>query len=130
MKFLADACCDALIVRTLRALGYDVLFIAEQSPGVPDDDVLLLSVNSERILLTEDRDFCELVFRDGKPGYGVVLVRIPAEQRLRKADRITTLVKEHRERLPGAMTTLTLAQIRIRPLPGHETEATGEAQPG
>lgn len=122
MKFLADACCDAL----LRALGYDVVFVAEQSPGVSDDDVLLLSVQGERILLTEDRDFYELIFRDGRPGYGMVLVRIPAGQRIRKADRIATLVNDHGGRLTGAMTTLTLAQIRIRPLPNHERENAGE----
>ena len=69
MQFLADECCDALVVRTLRDLG------------LTDGDVLAQSVEEQRILLTEDRDFGELVFREQKHAYGIVLLRIPPEER-------------------------------------------------
>ncbi len=122
MKFLADACCDALIVRTLRALGHEVAFVAEFAPSTADEDVLAQAFEEQRILITEGRDFCRLVFRDVRPAYGVVLVRIPARHRIRKADRITTLVNDYAARLPGAMTTLTLPSIRIRPLPSEKEQ--------
>lgn len=115
-QFLADESCDALIVRTLRALGYDVVYIAEVAPSQSDENILAQGNREERIVVTEDRDFCELVFRDAKPTYGVVLVRIPVPHRLRKADRITELVENHLDELPGAMTTVMLKRHKIRPL--------------
>jgi len=80
MLFLADECCDALVVRTLRELGHDVIYVAELAPGLADPDVLEQSVSEERILLTEDRDFGELVFRGQETAYGIVLLRIPPEE--------------------------------------------------
>ncbi|MEJ5312194.1 MAG: DUF5615 family PIN-like protein [Anaerolineae bacterium] len=117
IRFLADACCDALVVRTLRALAYDVAFVAETEPDKSDEAILGQSLEEQRVILTEDRDFCTLVFRDRRPAYGIVLMRIPPTERPRRADRITTLVAEYPSRLPGSMTTLSLTNIRIRPLP-------------
>jgi len=77
MRFLADESCDALIVRTLRAQSHDVAYVAEESPGAEDEDVLTRALHGQRVILTEDRDFCALVFRDALPAYGIVLIRIP-----------------------------------------------------
>lgn len=116
MRFLADESSDAIIVHKLRELGYEVTYIAELAPGIEDDEILQKALKEERLLLTEDRDFCELVFRDEQPTYGIILVRIPAKHRLRKKDRIEALVSDYAEQLAGAMTTLTIANIRIRSL--------------
>ncbi len=116
MRFLADESCDALIVRTLRGLGYDVTYIAEFAPSIADNLILERGKNEQRIIITQDRDFCELVFRDQKPTYGIVLVRIPAPHRLKKADQFTKLVNEYLDQLPGAMTTVKINTIKIRPL--------------
>lgn len=116
MQFLADESCDAIIVHKLRELGYDVTYIAELTPGIEDDEILQKALQEERLLLTEDRDFCELVFRDKQPTYGIILVRIPAKHRLRKADRIETLVNDYGDQLASTMTTLTITNIRVRRL--------------
>src|SRR5215471_4180158 len=116
MLFLADESCDALIVRTLRSISHNVEYIAEEAPGIKDEDILKRALEDKRILITEDRDFCELVFRDNKPTFGIVLVRIPAQNRLQKAQRIIELVNKYGDQLPGAMATLTAKNIRIRSL--------------
>ena len=67
MKFLADECCNTGLVGSLREDGHDVLYILETKAGVSDDKVLLDAYNEERILLTEDKDFGELVYRFKKP---------------------------------------------------------------
>lgn len=114
--FLIDEGCDAIIVRTLRKLGYDVTFVAEVSPGKPDVDILAWGNRERRVIVTEDRDFCELVFRDKEQTFGIVLIRISDENRLMKAVQITELVNNHADQLPGAMTTVLLNRIKIRPL--------------
>lgn len=117
MRFLADECCDALVVRTLRDMGYEVAYVAELDPGLTDTDVLAQSVSEERILLTEDRDFGDLIFREQETAYGVVLLRIPPEERPQKRERITVLIQQYQNELPGAIVVVTLNTIRIRPLP-------------
>jgi len=44
LRFLADESCDFIVVRTLRAEGYDVLAICEEFPAAFDEDVLKLAV--------------------------------------------------------------------------------------
>ncbi|MBC8548815.1 MAG: DUF5615 family PIN-like protein, partial [Candidatus Brocadiales bacterium] len=70
MKFLADECCDTGLVSSLRNDGHDVVYILEKKPGISDDEVLLDAYNEGRILLTEDKDFGELVYRLRKPSVG------------------------------------------------------------
>ena len=86
-QFLVDEGCEAIIVRTLRNSGYDVAYIAELSPGISDDAVLQRGLQERRIVITEDRDFSELIFLDSKETYGIIFVRIPDVERLKKASK-------------------------------------------
>jgi len=63
MKFLADECCDTAMILHLREEGHDVVSIQEEAPGIPDSEILLGAYNQKRILITEDKDFGELVYR-------------------------------------------------------------------
>jgi len=63
LKIVADESVDKQIVDGLRSNGHNVLFIAELVPGIDDEAVLLRSRESNAILLTADKDFGELVFR-------------------------------------------------------------------
>jgi predicted nuclease of predicted toxin-antitoxin system len=62
MRFLADESCDFSVVRALRAANHDVVAIAEVSPRAEDDDVRERAVIDARILITEDKDFGQLVY--------------------------------------------------------------------
>lgn len=78
MRLLADENFPGEAVEALRVAGYDVLWIAEDAPSIDDQDVLARAVREQRLLLTFDKDFGELVFRLRYPaGNGVVLFRIP-----------------------------------------------------
>jgi predicted nuclease of predicted toxin-antitoxin system len=117
MQFLADENMDALVVRNLRAAGYDIEYIAELAPGIDDQAVLARSVADQRILMTEDLDFCDMVFRDQAIAYGIILLRILPEQRALKSPRLLHLIQTLATTLPAALTTLTMDSIRSRPLP-------------
>ena len=67
MNFLADECCDTTLVQDLRADGDDVVYVLESLRGANDDDILARAFAENRLLLTEDKDFEELVYRLGKP---------------------------------------------------------------
>ena len=76
MKFLADENIDKPIVARLRADGHIVFYVAEIGPGLPDNKVIELSNKEEALLLTADKDFGELVFRQGLIMQGVILIRL------------------------------------------------------
>ena len=75
MRFLADESCDFNAVRALREAGFDVLAVVEVSPRATDDRVIELAVLEDRILLTEDKDFGQLVYASAETSPGVVLMR-------------------------------------------------------
>jgi predicted nuclease of predicted toxin-antitoxin system len=104
MRLLADECCDALLVEGLRRDGNEVLYMKEFSPGAADYTVLQLAASQQRVLLTEDKDFGELVVRLRLPADGIVLLRInPADSAL-KLTRLRHLLQHHVGRLPGSFT--------------------------
>ena len=76
MRWLVDECVDAGLVARLRASGHDVVYMAEVLPAASDADVLARAQGETRLLLTEDKDFGDLVFRRGRKVPGIVLLRL------------------------------------------------------
>ena len=62
MRFLADESCDFGVVLALRTAGRDVAAIAEVSPREEDDSVMKRALQEERIVVTQDKDFGQLVY--------------------------------------------------------------------
>ena len=114
MTFLADENFPRPALEALREAGWDVFSIAEECPGVPDEDVAALCEDQRRILLTFDKDFGELVFHRGLPaGSGVVLFRIPPDSPEKAADVALALVQSQPD-LAGLFCVVTRDRIRIR----------------
>ena len=74
MELVADESVDQQIVETLRSNGHTVEAIVETCPGSTDDDVLAMAANVGAVLLTQDKDFGELVYRQGQASAGVLLM--------------------------------------------------------
>lgn len=64
MKFLADESVDFPIIKSLREIGFDVSYLTEMYPGVTDVEVIEIAGNQSRILITADKDFGTLIFRN------------------------------------------------------------------
>jgi predicted nuclease of predicted toxin-antitoxin system len=76
LTFLADEGVERQIVERLRVDGREVAYVAEMSPGIMDDVVLMRSQTSASVLITADKDFGELVFRQGQSSTSVLLIRL------------------------------------------------------
>jgi predicted nuclease of predicted toxin-antitoxin system len=116
VRFLADECCDASLVAALREQGHDVLYAIEKLRGATDEVLLTRAFVEQRLLLTEDKDFGELVYRLRQPAHGVVLLRFDTSDRFLKIPRLCDLLEEHGKQLRDAFTVLEVNKIRIRPL--------------
>jgi predicted nuclease of predicted toxin-antitoxin system len=108
-------------VSVARVAGFDVTAIIETSPSIKDVDVLALSVLDGRVLLTFDKDFGDLAFRDGCPaGSGVILLR-PGRDMRRDLTFWILSVLQTRDDWAGHFSVVTSLRIRRRELPSRIT---------
>lgn len=117
LSFTADENVDRQIVQALRSSGHSVLYIAEYFPGCSDEQVLRQAAERESVLLTTDKDFGELVFRQQKMQAGVVLVRLHSLPPLERVRRVVEIADRHGEALREAFTVVTPKAVRFRKVP-------------
>jgi predicted nuclease of predicted toxin-antitoxin system len=115
MRWIADECISAKVVAALRSDGHDVVFIVESHPGMRDADILELSNRERRLLLTEDKDFGELVFT-GAPATGVIFIRIADERAHLVWPRLRAAIEQFGESLFGRHLVVEEARFRSRPI--------------
>jgi len=114
MNLLADENVDAPIVAALRSAGHRVDYVREFDPGIDDQAVLAFANAGRALLLTSDKDFGELVFRQRSIHGGVVLFRLAGLSMLRKSRIISGALAAHGNEMRGAFSLITPGHIRIR----------------
>ncbi len=116
MELAADESVDAPIIEALRRRGYVVFSIAEQMAGATDKQVLEFANSSKALLLTGDKDFGELVFRQRLLSVGVVLVRLAGLSPTSKAELVGDVFQKMSDSFPGRFSVIGPDQVRQRPL--------------
>jgi len=114
MKLLADEGVDKPIVIAIREAGFDVDYILESYQVAEDELILKIANSQERILLTQDKDFGELVFRLKQSQTGIVLIRLEGYTSAIKAQIVKDVLLAHQNELTTAFTVIQPNAIRIR----------------
>ena len=115
MNLLADESVDSQIVERLRHDGHEVLYVAEMEPGIPDDAVLERANEILALLVTADKDFGELIFRDKLlTTDGVILIRLVGLSAERKAKIVSDAFKERAGEFSNHFSVISPGRIRIR----------------
>lgn len=113
MRFLVDECTGPAVARWLRSRGHDVFSVYEQARGLSDDAVLRRAVSESRILITNDKDFGEKVFRDRRTHNGVVLLRLTNERTDAKIAVLSRLLDNHADHLTDSFAVASEDRIRF-----------------
>jgi predicted nuclease of predicted toxin-antitoxin system len=115
MKFLLDQSTDARLIPHLRALGHDATRIAADYPaGLPDEEVLAIAHREGRVLITDDRDFGELIFRLKQPHAGVIYLRLGEYAELStKIERVDHVLSQYSDQLDQFL-VVTPGNVRVR----------------
>jgi predicted nuclease of predicted toxin-antitoxin system len=71
MRFLVDECTGPAVAQWLRQHNHDVVSVYDQAQGSADDMVIQRAAEEGRILITNDKDFGEKVYRDRRSHCGV-----------------------------------------------------------
>lgn len=114
MRFLVDESADARLAAHLTALGHDAKTVARDfAPALQDHEVLMIAHREQRILIANDRDFGELVFRSGHPHSGVILLRLSTTSLTKKIERLDEVLATHLNQLDHFL-VVTDRAIRVR----------------
>ncbi len=93
MKFLVDECTGKRLAKLLEKAGFDVVFVGDWKPSATDDEVLEKAEKEDRILITDDKDFGELIFRLGRPSKGVILLRLSTTDPMKRFQVLNDVLK-------------------------------------
>lgn len=76
LKLLIDECVPYRVVVKLREEGFDVLSVAESMKSAKDETILEAALVQKRVLVTNDKDFGEIIYRNKLKRRGVILLRL------------------------------------------------------
>ena len=114
MNLIVDENVDKLVVNALRQDGHNVLYVAEFAPSIDDETVLEQANQNGALLITEDKDFGELVYRQGSIHTGVVLIRLDGLSKQAKARIVSTIFASQGPQLLNAFSVISPGRVRIR----------------
>ncbi|MBI5230250.1 MAG: DUF5615 family PIN-like protein [Candidatus Magasanikbacteria bacterium] len=95
MKLLIDANITYRSILQLRELGYEIFSVLEEIPKADDIDILRKAFKNRWVLITHDKDFGELVFKNGMAHSGIILIRSDNESASSMAQMIHNFFSSH-----------------------------------
>ena len=113
MRFLIDVCVGTAVAEFLIRAGHDVAQVRDADCRMDDQEILEQAQQQERILVTLDKDFGVLVFREGLSHAGII--RLPDVRRGRRVSIMGQILERHGKDLEeGAIVTVTRHLMRVR----------------
>ena len=116
MKFLVDECTGPAVARWFRNMGYEAFSVFNESRGAGDDEILTKAYLENWILVTNDKDFGEMVVRNKMFSNGVILVRIEKLNLPHNCLLIVNFIEKYFDDLANSFTVIQEDKIRIRKL--------------
>jgi predicted nuclease of predicted toxin-antitoxin system len=114
MRLVADENINRLVVQHLRKAGHEIVAIAEDHATISDESVLDIANERQSILLTSDKDFGELAYRQNLVHCGIILVRLAGQTTEQKSIILEKVLNTHGDELRNSFTVITSDQVRIR----------------
>ncbi len=113
MRFLVDECTGPAVAHWLRERKHEVFSVYEQARGMDDDAIIQKAFAEDWILITNDKDFGEKVYREQRLHRGIVLLRLEDERAISKIDTIRRLLERYADQLSGHFVVVTETQVRF-----------------
>lgn len=114
LKFLVDVGVGKKVETWLSANGYDVTSVRAIDPQLPDQTILKIAASENRIVITMDKDFGELVYRTQRPHTGVLLLRLDEAPSHAKVRVVAKIIRDHADKLEGKFSVYRSGRLRIK----------------
>ena len=118
MKLLIDENIHRKIIVALREENFSLVSVQESFSGIEDTEILNLSLNPPQVVITQDSDFGELIYKNNFRAFSVIYLRfIPIEITSIISILIDFLKENTQEKLKGKFVVLTIKKKRVNDLP-------------
>lgn len=113
MRFLVDECTGSKVARWLRDEKHEVFSVFDEARGTTDDENLAKAFAENWILITNDKDFGEMIFRERRRHRGVIFLRLDDERPANKIEILRQLLENYSEKLPEEFVVATETKVRF-----------------
>jgi predicted nuclease of predicted toxin-antitoxin system len=113
MRFLVDECTGPAVAEWLRGQHHQVFSVYDKARGMDDNDIIQKAFDENWILITNDKDFGEKVYRERRPHWGIVLLRLEDERAVVKIETLGRLLRSYAGRLPDQFVVVTETRVRF-----------------
>ena len=97
----------------MKIKGHEVFCVYEDARGASDQFLLEKAFNENWILITNDKDFGEKIFRQSYPHHGVILLRLKDERAANKIMVIGEVLENHLSQIPNQFVVVSDTHIRF-----------------
>src|SRR5918911_207370 len=113
MRFIVDECTGPKVAVWLYGQGHEIFSVFDEARGIEDDEVIQKAYNESWILITNDKDFGEKVYRERRPHRGVIFMRLDDECAENKIKVLQRLLAGYADRLADQFVVVTDARVRF-----------------
>lgn len=113
MRFLVDECTGPVVARWLRDQQHEVFSVYEEARGMDDDEIIQKAFSENWVLITNDKDFGEKIYRERYSHHGVVLLRLSDDRAGQKVEAIRRLLQGYANQLVDRYVVVTETRVRF-----------------
>lgn len=113
MRFLVDESTGPAVAEWLRHEGHEVFSVYDEARGMNDEDIIRKAFIENWILMTNDKDFREKVYRERYSHKGIVLLRLEDERAAAKIETVRRLLESHRDKIYDRFVVVTANSVRF-----------------
>jgi predicted nuclease of predicted toxin-antitoxin system len=113
LRFLVDECTGPAVAQWLKEQNHEVFSVYEEARGISDNIIIEKAFKENWILITNDKDFGEKVFKEGYPHKGVIFLRLDDERAKVKISVLNRLLKSYSDQLKNNFIVATETKVRF-----------------
>lgn len=113
MRFLVDECTGTSVAIWLKSQNHEVFSVFEDFRGATDNEILEKCRSEKYILITSDKDFGEMVFRNQKVHHGIILLRCEPNIFIKRIEVLEKLLRNYFEKISNNFIVVTNQKVRV-----------------
>ena len=113
MKFIVDECTGSNVANFLFQKGFEVISIFDQFRGVTDDFILEKCHTESYVLVTSDKDFGEMIFRQNRNHSGIILIRCEPNNFITRIEILIKLFENYSHEIENNFIVVTNTKVRV-----------------
>jgi predicted nuclease of predicted toxin-antitoxin system len=113
MRFLVDECAGPALANWLSSNGHEVYSVYHESRGLTDESLILKALSESWIIVTADKGFGEMIYKEHRVHCGTILLRLRNERPAAKISAVSRLLDDYANQLEGRFVVVTEDRVRF-----------------